>query len=318
MHPALAPGRTAVITGAASGIGLATAQRLAALGMRLCLADIDEAGLASAAQSMPGADILTLRTDVSQRGDVERLHSQALARFGEVGLLMNNAGREGGGALSAGPERWAAILDTNLWGVINGVQAFTPAHGGGRERPVRDHQHRVQAGHHHAARQHRLQRQQGGHQGRLRRAWRTTCGRHGASVTAHLLIPGFTFTGFTRVRTDIRPAGRLDRRSRWWTSCWPALARGRLLHPVPGQRHDPGAGREADSLGRWRTWLENRPALCPAGTRTTSTPSPGTWPDDGRRRYGAGPDECRRKHRAGRDEGRGKHSAGPGEGRPQP
>ncbi len=126
MHPSLAPGRVAVITGAASGIGLATAQRFAALGLRLCLADIDEAGLARAAEAMPGAEVLTVRADVSQRSDVEQLRAQALARFGEVAVLMNNAGREGGGALSAGPERWAAILDTNLWGVIHGVQVFTP------------------------------------------------------------------------------------------------------------------------------------------------------------------------------------------------
>jgi NAD(P)-dependent dehydrogenase (short-subunit alcohol dehydrogenase family) len=126
MHPAITPGRVAVITGAASGIGLATAQRLASLGMRLCLADIDEPGLAAAAATMPNADILTVPTDVSRRAAVEHLQAAALDRFGEVAVLMNNAGREGGGALSAGPERWAAILDTNLWGVIHGVQVFTP------------------------------------------------------------------------------------------------------------------------------------------------------------------------------------------------
>ncbi len=203
MHPSLAPGRVAVITGAASGIGLATAQRFAALGLRLCLADIDEAGLARAAEAMPGAEVLTVRADVSQRSDVEQLRAQALARFGEVAVLMNNAGREGGGALSAGPERWAAILDTNLWGVIHGVQVFTPgmvAQGTpcaivntgskqGITTPPGDTAYNVsKAGI-------KVVTESLAHD--LREA--------GASVSAHLLIPGFTFTGFTRVRTDTKP-----------------------------------------------------------------------------------------------------------------
>jgi NAD(P)-dependent dehydrogenase (short-subunit alcohol dehydrogenase family) len=205
MHHAITPGRVAVITGAASGIGLATAQRLASLGMRLCLADIDEPGLAAAAATMPNADILTVPTDVSRRAAVEHLQAAALDRFGEVAVLMNNAGREGGGALSAGPERWAAILDTNLWGVIHGVQVFTPgmiAQGTpcaivntgskqGITTPPGDTAYNVsKAGI-------KVVTEALAHD--LRQA--------GAAVTAHLLIPGFTFTGFTRVRTPTKPDG---------------------------------------------------------------------------------------------------------------
>jgi NAD(P)-dependent dehydrogenase (short-subunit alcohol dehydrogenase family) len=204
MHPAIAPGRVAVITGAASGIGLAAAQRLAAIGMRVCLADVDEAALARAAETMPNADLLSVPTDVSQRHDVEELHRLALERFGEVALLMNNAGREGGGALSAGPERWAAILNTNLWGVINGVQVFAPgmvAQGTpcaivntgskqGITTPPGDTAYNVsKAGI-------KVVTEALAHD--LREA--------AAQVTAHLLIPGFTFTGFTRKRTDTKPA----------------------------------------------------------------------------------------------------------------
>ncbi len=203
MHPALTSGRVAVITGAASGIGLAAAQRFAAIGMRLCLADIDEAALASAAATMPGADILTVVTDVSQRQAVENLQTQALARFGEVALLMNNAGREAPCGLSAGPAVWAAILDTNLWGVIHGIQVFTPgmvAQGTpcaivstgskqGITTPPGNTAYNVsKAGV-------KVITEALAHD--LREA--------GAAVTAHLLIPGFTFTGFTRKRVATKP-----------------------------------------------------------------------------------------------------------------
>ena len=205
MHPALAPGRAAVITGAASGIGLATAQRLAGLGMRLCLADIDEAGLTAAAGTMPNTDVLTVVTDVSQRAAVEALRDRALDRFGEVALLMNNAGREGGGGLLAGPERWATILNTNLWGVIHGVQVFTPgmiAQGTpcaivntgskqGITTPPGDTAYNVSKAGIKVVTE------------ALAHDLRTA----GAQVTAHLLIPGFTFTGFTRVRTAVQPEG---------------------------------------------------------------------------------------------------------------
>ncbi len=203
MHPALAPGRVAVITGAASGIGLATAQRLAALGMRLCLADIDEAALARATQTMPGADVLAVRTDVSQVDEVQRLQSRTLERFGEVALLMNNAAREGG-TLTEGQERWDAVLGTNLWGVINGVKTFMPgmvAQGTpcaivntgskqGITTPPGNTAYNIsKAGV-------KVLTEAVAHD--LREA--------GAPITAHLLIPGFTFTGLTRVRTPVKPA----------------------------------------------------------------------------------------------------------------
>src|SRR5476651_360549 len=120
LHPALAQGRAAVITGAASGIGLAAAVKFASLGMKLCLADIDAAALDRAAAEVARHaahpdDVRAVATDVGQREDVQRLKDAAYDSFGNVAFLMNNAGVESGGALFGDPGRWRNILDVNLW-----------------------------------------------------------------------------------------------------------------------------------------------------------------------------------------------------------
>lgn len=126
-HPALAPGHVAVVTGAASGIGLAAAQRFGAAGMKVVIADLDGTALGAAANSLrsEGIDANAIVTDVSDRGQVEALRSFATG-LGPVCILMNNAGREGGGTLFADPAIWRATLETNLWGPINGIQVFAP------------------------------------------------------------------------------------------------------------------------------------------------------------------------------------------------
>src|SRR6516162_5039269 len=97
-HPALTEGRVAVVTGAASGIGRAAAKRFAAIGMKLCLADLggvalDEPGAEIAAHAKRGAsDVLAVPTDVSRLDEVQRLKRQVYGAFGEVAVLMNNAG----------------------------------------------------------------------------------------------------------------------------------------------------------------------------------------------------------------------------------
>ncbi len=117
--------RLAVITGAADGIGLAAAKRLASLGMNVVLADNNAARLAEAAAAVPG-DNLAVETDVADRGSVEALAQKVRERFGPVSLLLNNAGRGGGGDALSNPEGWEAVLATNLFGVLHGVQAFVP------------------------------------------------------------------------------------------------------------------------------------------------------------------------------------------------
>jgi NAD(P)-dependent dehydrogenase (short-subunit alcohol dehydrogenase family) len=125
-HPALAAGRVAVVTGAASGIGLAAAVRFAGLGMKVCLADLspealERAGETVAAASPTGRDtVLTVPTDVSRLEAMQALRKAAYARFGEVAVLMNNAGTAPGGGPWEHIDRWRRVLEVNLWGVING------------------------------------------------------------------------------------------------------------------------------------------------------------------------------------------------------
>jgi NAD(P)-dependent dehydrogenase (short-subunit alcohol dehydrogenase family) len=124
-HPAIAPGHTAVITGAADGIGLAAARRYLSLGMTVVLADIQAEKLASAVTALNAGDrALAVPTDVSDPAAVIALRDQAVARFGAVHVLMNNAGMGGGGSALERPDRWRRLLEVNLFGVINGVQAF--------------------------------------------------------------------------------------------------------------------------------------------------------------------------------------------------
>jgi len=121
--------KVAVITGAASGIGRGIAERCVREGMKVVLADIDEANLAIAEAELKalGGTVLGVRTDVSKRNDVEQLARRTLDAFGQVHLLFNNAGVGAGGSpWEATWNDWEWVIGVNLWGVIHGVKIFTP------------------------------------------------------------------------------------------------------------------------------------------------------------------------------------------------
>jgi NAD(P)-dependent dehydrogenase (short-subunit alcohol dehydrogenase family) len=128
-HPAFTAGGVAVVTGAASGIGRAAALRFAKMGLNVCLADLPGAALeeaATAAAQLGAAGVLAQPTDVSDLAQVKALSDAVHARFGQVTILMNNAGTGASAGAWDGIDTWHRVLNINLWGVINGLQVFTP------------------------------------------------------------------------------------------------------------------------------------------------------------------------------------------------
>jgi NAD(P)-dependent dehydrogenase (short-subunit alcohol dehydrogenase family) len=211
-HPAMSPGNVAVITGGASGIGLAAAMRFARFDMKVAIADIGADRLKEAETKLtsiaPGgaAAVMTMAVDVSRPDKVTELEGAVRERFGGTDILMNNAGIQPGSQMFGPHENWQRILGVNLWGVINGSQAFAPGMIGrgrpgliintgskqGITTPPGDPAYNVSKAGVKAfteALQHEL---------------RNT---PGCQVSAHLFIPGFVFTGLTaRGRTE-KPAG---------------------------------------------------------------------------------------------------------------
>ena len=125
-------GKVALVTGAASGIGLALAKRFAQEGMKLVLADIEEAPLAAAAAAIraDGARAVAVRTDVMQETEVKRMAQAAFDAYGNVHILCNNAGVGGAfgvdGVWNRTREDWEWVLGVNFWGVVHGVRHFVP------------------------------------------------------------------------------------------------------------------------------------------------------------------------------------------------
>ncbi len=122
-------GRVAVVTGAASGIGRALAERFAAERMRVVLADVEPDALESAraALAATGAEVTAVRTDVSKADDVERLADAVITTFGKVHVVCNNAGVFTGGRVWQAPlSDYEWVFGVNVWGVLHGVRSFVP------------------------------------------------------------------------------------------------------------------------------------------------------------------------------------------------
>jgi len=122
-------GRVAVITGGASGIGRAVAEKAAAEGMKIVIADIEEGPLKEAEGELAGqgAEVIGVVTDVSDAAAVRELRDRALDRFGAVHLVHNNAGIGTGGPIwEFSEEDWRWIIGVNQWGVIHGISTFVP------------------------------------------------------------------------------------------------------------------------------------------------------------------------------------------------
>jgi NAD(P)-dependent dehydrogenase (short-subunit alcohol dehydrogenase family) len=208
---AMSPDNVAVITGGASGIGLAAAMRFARLGMKVAVADIGGDRLKDAeaklSQVAPGgaAGVMSMAVDVSHLDDVTKLEGAVRARFGGTDILMNNAGIGPGSQMFGPRDNWERILGVNLWGIINGTQVFGPRmvergrpgliiNTGSKQgitTPPGNPAYNVSKAGVKAfteALQHEL---------------RNT---PGCQVSAHLLIPGFVFTGLTANGRTEKPA----------------------------------------------------------------------------------------------------------------
>lgn len=209
-HPVITKDNVAVITGGASGIGLAAATAFARAGMKVCIADVDEGLLAEAATKLSliagAANVMTSAVDVSRIESVTELERAVGAHFGGTDLLMNNAGIQPGSTLFGASDNWQRIIGVNMWGIINGARIFAPnmiARGKagliintgskqGITTPPGDPAYNVSKAGVKAfteALQHELRNMKDCH------------------VTAHLLIPGFVFTGLTAKGRTEKPAG---------------------------------------------------------------------------------------------------------------
>jgi NAD(P)-dependent dehydrogenase (short-subunit alcohol dehydrogenase family) len=121
-------GKTAVITGGASGIGLATAIQFSKAGANLVLGDIEDAPLETQVNELRshGASVIGVHCDVAKESDVEALRDAALKEFGAVHVIFNNAGVAGGSTIGTPKKIWDWVMSVNLDGVVNGMNAFIP------------------------------------------------------------------------------------------------------------------------------------------------------------------------------------------------
>jgi NAD(P)-dependent dehydrogenase (short-subunit alcohol dehydrogenase family) len=211
-HSAMSAHHVAVITGGASGIGLAAGMRFAALGMKVCIADIGAGRLADAAAKLSAVakggadDIMTAEVDVVSFEDVVALESAVQKWGGGTDILMNNAGI-GPDSSCFGPlENWQRILNVNLWGVIQGTQAFAP-HMIERRRPGLIINTGSKQGITTPPGNPAYNVSKAGVKALTEALAHELRNTDGCKIAAHLLIPGHVFTGLTARGRSEKPDG---------------------------------------------------------------------------------------------------------------
>ena len=210
-HPVFAPDAVAVITGAADGIGLAAAHRYAAFGMHVLMADSQADRLTLAAEAVraaagPGVAIETMTLDVSQFEQVLALKEFAFQRFGRVDVLMNNAGTSAPTGAWSAHSQWRRIIEVNLWGIVHGVQAFT-AEMLAQSRPALIINTGSKQGITNPPGNPAYNVSKAGVKSLTESLQHELRNTPGAQVSAHLLVPGYTYTGLTRQRMSSKPDG---------------------------------------------------------------------------------------------------------------
>lgn len=204
-HPAIASGNVAVITGGANGIGLATAKRLGRSGMRVCIVDRDAELLEAAVAQIPGGAV-AWTVDVSDRAAVNALATRVGEELGPVSLLMNNAGVAFGGDVLGKPSDWDTVLGVNLMGVIHGLQAFVPQMVAG-DLPGLVINTGSKQGITQPPGQTAYNVSKAGVKALTEGLAHTLREKTGGRMTAHLLIPGFTYTGMIARHIPTMPPG---------------------------------------------------------------------------------------------------------------
>ena len=255
-HSAFNEDNVAVITGGADGIGFAAAQYFQSIGMRVCIADINPDKLQQAKAAL--GEILAITLDVSELNEVQALRDRVYDVYGRVDVLMNNAGTAMPCTSWSGYDNWQSIIDVNLWGIINGVQSFTQAmveqrspalivNTGSKQgitTPPGNPAYNVSKAGVKAVTE------------ALQYELRNTAD---CQVSAHLLIPGFTYTGMIKKFLKDKPAAA-------WSSqqvieyMVASLAKNDFYIVCP----DNDTTREMDN--RRMAWamgdvIENRPAM---------------------------------------------------------
>ena len=263
-HPVLSAGSVAVITGGASGIGLAAAVDFAKLGLRICIVDIGDDPLKDAAGKIAasargGADgVMTANVDVSDLGAMSKFAADVQQRFGGCDVLMNNAGIQVPTSALGPRDGWERLIGVNLWGVVNGCQAFAPGMIAGMKpgliintgskqgitTPPGNPAYNVSKAGVKAYTE------------ALSHELRNT---DGCQITAHLLIPGFVFTGLTAGDRKEKPAAA------WTPEQTVAFMMGRIdagdFYILCPDNDVPRALDERRMLWAIGDIVENRPAL---------------------------------------------------------